>query len=232
MKIIVRKAQQSVNKGSSTQSSYMDGAFGFWGEVSAVDSTTNRVRVVASTGIEYYGLPVASNEWVNKTDNYVSGEIKLPPIGSRVFVLTPTGTIAGAFVLCSGYAAGDPSTHELYSNKNEKEKNNKIAKKRTQSGWLETEEYESGIRTFISQNKKMQIQLNPDEKENSIDIKLNDFEIKIDENGLHINNSGSSQITMKSDNDLIIDAGSNKTEIITSKFTVGKTKGNPSLEVG
>lgn len=231
MKVNVNKTPVPSSRKLFSNQSFFDDSIGFWGEVSGVDSSKNRVRVIAATGMEFVGLPVASLEWVTKSDNYVSGEIRLPQVGSRVFVLMPTHTIAGAFVLCSGFAAGENSTHTLYSDREHKEENNKISKKKTQGGWLETENYETGVKTLESHNQKIKIELNPDESDGSAVITAFNTIITINEtDGITLDSSGS-EINVKNTKKLVIDSTNQDVHISTNKFTVGSSTGNVSLEV-
>lgn len=75
---------------------------GCWAYVTAIHSDSLTVDVENYNGFKFYYVPVASMEWVNKDGG--SGERNLPPVGSRVFILMPTGTIQGGFVLCSGFS--------------------------------------------------------------------------------------------------------------------------------
>ena len=84
---------------------YLAQRIGFWGLVSAQNSLNNTVTVISDTGYELKNIPVFSSEWVTVDDNknYIPSTRNLPPVKSRVFVLTPTYTAVGAFVLCSGF---------------------------------------------------------------------------------------------------------------------------------
>lgn len=183
IKIVKHKPQTPL-----ANDSFLDDRVGFWGNITDVDSTKNRVRVLADTGFEYVGLPVASFEWVNKNSNNVSGSRNLPPIGSRVFVFTPTKTITGAFVLCSGYAAGDVETHNLYADESQKDEKNTIREKISPSGWNESENYTNGIKTIESLNGKIKAELDPN---SSITITGWNHVITINENGIQLDNAKS-----------------------------------------
>jgi len=180
---IVRKNQNTL-----FNRSYLDGRVGFWGNVTGIDSTKNRVHVMADIGFEYVGIPVVSHEWVNAddTNGIVSGSRNLPPIGSRVFVFTPTKTITGAFVLCSGYATGDIKTHKIFSDESEKETNNKIKESISPSGWNESEDYSTGIKKLKSKDGNIELTMDPSE---AITIKGWKHIIKITENGIVLDNT-------------------------------------------
>lgn len=140
---------------------YMNDRIGFWGNVCEVDSTLNQVSVIACTGQKFIGLPVCSDEWVNADENkdYVSAGRNLPRVGSRVFVLMPTHTISGAFVLCSGYAYGEDSTLTLLADKENKDKENEIQKKVDQAGWKYTEYYENGNKVIESNDEDIRLEI-------------------------------------------------------------------------
>lgn len=190
-------------------STHMDKKIGFWGYVTEVNSTTNRVTVQASTGQIFPGIPVYSQEWVVKEDgkDFVSGSRNLPPVNSRVFVIMPTYTASGAFVLCSGYAPGEKDTHNLYGNEQNKSEKNRILEKITQGGWHFQENYDSGKLTFESNDNNISIELMlKDETENS---KTNPKGIKI-KAWKHVININQNGIKLEADSDTTIDAGENK----------------------
>lgn len=205
----------------------IDGRIGFWADVKEVDSSKNRVNVIADTGQFLQGIPVYSEEWVrpkNKEDRFTAS-INLPPVGARVFILMPTGTIAGAFVLCSGYPYGDEATKKLFSSndKNEIKKGNNQKKRITQGGWTETENYETGNKTLISEDEKIKIKLNATDKDSEkkgIYIEAFDYKINITpDNGLQIEGSKK----------FVVDAGSNSVEVKGTNIEVNgniKMKGS------
>lgn len=204
---------------------FMDGRIGFWGNVTGVDSEKNKVRVLDSTGVEYIGLPVMSSEWVNVKDGFVSGARNLPPVGSRVFVLMPTHTITGAFVLCSGYANGDSQTQTLWEKNKEK-----ISESITPGGWIETEDYESGNKTIKDKDNNVSITVNEGKKE--ITLSAFKYSIKIDKNGLVIDSNENPEIKIKSDSDIKIDAAGKDLSIIAKNFSVSDSaSGEKLLEV-
>lgn len=187
-----------------------DRPIGFWGIVTKVYSNTNRVDVESSRGFIYYGIPVLSTEWVcDQNNEYVSGSRNLPPIGTRVFVLMPTYDIPGSFVLCSGYAAGENSTHNLYAkNDSDIEKYNSIKEKISVSGWNTKEYYTSGNKTLISKDENLEIKLGLEEdSENSI---IEGIEINAWKNIINVTEDG---IKIKDKNDIEIILGENGIEV-------------------
>ena len=165
MRIKIRKPLESIiSKNPASRSSFLESRIGFWGNVENVNSQNNTVDVVADIGFLYRNIPVMSHEWVNATDSkdYVTAERNLPPVGARVFVLTPTRTITGAFVLCSGYARGEEDTHTLYAkNDSEQEEKNAVREKVTQGGWTVKEDYANGNSSFTSQDGNIAVNINP-----------------------------------------------------------------------
>lgn len=165
---------------------------------------------MAATGQECIGLPVISREWVNKNDSFVSCSRNLPPVGTRVFVLMPTGTIAGAFVLCSGYTPADNDTHTLFEENKETE-----SKKITCGGWTESEDYATGNKSIKSKDENIEITLTPN---SSASITAFNHSITIDSNGITINSD--EEININTDKDLKINAGENNVTLIATKFAV------------
>ena len=118
---------------------YLKGRIGFWALVTAVNSRNNTVTVVSDTGYELKNIPVVSGEWVtvDENKNYIPSQRNLPPVNSRVFVLTPTYTAVGAFVLCSGFSRGDENIRTLWAaNENELEDKNNCREVKTQGGFF------------------------------------------------------------------------------------------------
>lgn len=225
MNVIFTKKRKDADSIPLKTDTYMDNRIGFWGNITGVNSEKNTVRVLDSTGLEYIGLPVVSNEWVNENDDFVSGSRNLPPVGSRVFVLMPTHTITGAFVLCSGYAIGDQKTQKLW----EKDKE-KVSESVTSGGWIETEDYESGNRIIKDKDNEISIEIDKGSKE----ITLSAFKhtIKIDESGITIDSSENETIKVKSEKDIKLDAKGNELSIIADKFSVSDSEyGEKMFEV-
>lgn len=192
--------------------SYLTNRIGFWGTVIDVNSLINAVTVRADTGLEYKNIPVATKTWVNKTDNFVSGERDLPQVGSRVFVLTPTKTIQGAFVLCSGYARGEKDTHNLYCKKeSDKTKFNTSMEKITQSGWKLSENFTTGYVEVKSKDDNVNLSI--DLEENEIVISAWNHSITLSKDGIEI----------KSNTDLTIDAGSHNLNLKGQKVSINGT---------
>lgn len=146
------------------EGNYLAGRIGFWGLVKEQNSKTNTVTVISDTGYEFPNVAVKSDEWVTVDDskNYIPSQRNLPPVNSRVFVLTPTFSAAGAFILCSGFSRGDENIRTLWA-KNESEladKNNSREVK-TQGGWDKKEEYANGNFSCTSNDGEIKFIVNP-----------------------------------------------------------------------
>lgn len=201
---------------SKDSPSYLDNRIGFWATISAVHSNTNRVDIVSDTGLNYYGLPVLSREWVCQDDNkeFVSGSRNLPPINSRVLVFMPTHTIAGAIVIGSGFAAGEKSSHVVYAkNDNEIDKKNNSSEKISVSGWDEQENYKNGNKSWKF-GENIEFQVNPaddgDSIKKGITIKAFENEIKITPDGIELTDKNGSIIKAISDGLEITDKNNRK----------------------
>lgn len=223
MEINFVKQRKDADRNSLENTSYMKDAIGFWGNVCDVDSTINSVDVISDTGIKYTGIPVYSKEWVNKDENkdYTTGSRNLPPYGARVFVLTPTHTITGAFVLCSGYAKGDVKKQTLYAQKDKTDKDKKeknvIEESVLMGGWKIKKVYENGNITISNSEDEIQIEIiNADENKNNIkkSVSINVFEhtVEIKKDSILIEDSFSNKVETNKDTLVITDANGNTLE--------------------
>lgn len=213
---------------------YLKGRIGFWALVTAVNSRNNTVTVVSDTGYELKNIPVVSGEWVTVDDNknYIPSQRNLPPVNSRVFVLTPTYTAVGAFVLCSGFSRGDENIRTLWAaNENELEDKNNCREVKTQGGWDITEEYANGNFKAISNDGNIKFNVNTEEnsqksqpKEVSVTAWGNS--IIINENGVSYTDANGNEIQSTSSGITITDANNNTIEMGASGVTI-----NNHLEV-
>lgn len=224
---------------------------GFWGIVSEQNSKNNTVTVISDTGFELKNIPVFSSEWVtvDKNKDYIPSTRNLPPVKSRVFVLTPTYTAAGAFVLCSGFSKGDDNIRTLWAQNDDevKDKNNSRETK-TQGGWDITEEYENGNYSIVSKDEKIIITANTTQDDNKsqtkevsifawdnsliinedgIEIKdCNDNKITATEDGITIEDKNDNSITATSDGFNIVDANNNKIETTNTGIKITDKNNN------
>ena len=193
------------------EGNYLAHRIGFWALVTDVNSTNNTVTVISDTGFKYPNIPVMSNEWVTVDDSkkYIPSTRNLPPKNSRVFVLTPTYTATGAFVLCSGFSRGDENIRTLWAtDENELEDKNNCRETKTQGGWDITEEYANGNFKAESNDGKIKININTAEdtqksqpKEVSVTAWGNT--VIINENGISITDKNKKKI-ITSSNGLVI----------------------------
>ena len=225
---------------------------GFWATVSEQNSKNNTVTVISDTGFELPNIPVVSGEWVtvDKNKDYIPSTRNLPPKGSRVFVLTPTYSAMGAFVLCSGFSKGDENIRTLWAqNDNEVEDKNNSRETKTQGGWDITEEYENGNFAAKSDDENIIITVNTtknedksQEKEVSIlawenSIIINEDGIKItdcndniflaDDEGLKITDKNDNEI--KANNDGLKITDKNDNEIKTTNTGIKITDKNNNV---
>lgn len=235
MRVILQKPRGGGIDGNTNKQSFLDGRCGFWADVIAVNSCNNSVDVIADIGVTYRNIPVMSREWVNadKNKDYVTAERYLPPKGARVFILTPTHTISGAFVLCSGYVRGETETHTLYAqNDSEQSDKNTEQARVTQGGWTVTEDYNNGNKNLVSQDENIKIAVNTTKnaqksQEKEVAITAWNTEIHITDQGLEIKLPASAKCDLTAaSGDINISAGGSGKVNLTAdlgKLTIGNT---------
>ena len=235
MKVIKNIHKTNVQAPHLNNDSYLKDRLGFWALVKNVNSLNNTVTVVSDTGFEYSNIPVKSDEWVTLKDNYIPSQRNLPPKNSRVFVLTPTFTAVGAFVLCSGFSRGDENIRTLWAaNENELEDKNNSREVKTQGGWDITEEYANGNYKAVSNDENIEFQANPvqdDNKSQNKGISLNAWgnSIVINEDGITVTDKNNNTVEATSDGIIIQDKVDNKYNTIQmadSGITITDVHGN------
>lgn len=215
MKVIKNIHKTNVQAPHLNNDSYLKNRIGFWALVKEVNSLNNTVTVISDTGFEYSNIPVKSDEWVTLKDNYIPSQRNLPPKNSRVFVLTPTFTAVGAFVLCSGFSRGDENIRTLWAaNDNELEDKNNSRETKTQGGWDITEEYANGNYKAASNDENIVFQANPvqdDDKSQNKEISLNAWgnTIVINEDGIAVTDANNNTVEATSDGIIIKDKVNN-----------------------
>ena len=211
---------------------YYSGRIGFWGEVKEIDSVHGCVDVISDQGIRYNAIPVYSREWIVSKDSYTCGERFLPPQGARVFVLTPTRTVEGAFVLCSGYPTGEKSLQSIFAqNETESETKQNQYERITQGGWDIAENYLDGNITLDSADKNISIQANLAKngklkQEQGITVKAWNNLIEITSDGIKITDKNKNKITTVSSGIKTEDCNGNVIETTTTSVKI-----NGNLEV-
>ena len=230
--MVIQRKTHRVNAESHDipNTNYIANRIGFWGLVKEQNSKNNTVTVVSDTGFEYSNVPVVSDEWVTIDDskNYIPSTRNLPPVNSRVFVLTPTYTASGSFVLCSGFSRGDENIRTLWA-KNDSELNDKNNSRetKTQGGWDITEEYSNGNYSAKSNDGNIVFNVNTTEnssKSQSQEVSVTAWNNKIiiNSDGITITDKNNNQVKMTSSD---IQIYSNSTEKIKIGNSVDTIKG-------
>lgn len=184
-------------------SSFLNGRVGFWGTVCKQKIDTHRVDVIMDIGRKILDIPVAMNTWVTKNDNdnYVTGERNLPPIGAFVFVLMPTKTVSGAFVLCSGIPYGEAFASDFYKNT---EPDTKTTTKKDFGKWQIDKNRDNGDLTIA--NSEKEITLNVDDKNIAVTSKGN---CSLNINGVTISIDGNKNINVTTTGTITLTGSSN-----------------------
>ncbi len=238
MRVIIRQGGVQKVYGSTG----LDNRVGFWATVTEVNAKENSVRVLSDTKQEYHGIPVMSKEWVRDGDDYVTGCRNLPPVGARVFVLVPAGTIASAFVLCSGFTPGDTSTHTLWAGDDEGRA--RIEERVGQGGWVRQESYDTGQVDIASKDEKLLLSvslanetaslsawdaaLEINGRDKKIVLSAWDTVLELTSDGLRIKPKN---LEIASSGDIVLDAGANSVTVKAARFSVNPSAAGASLEV-
>ena len=204
MKIIKNIHKTNVIPERMPEGNYLANRIGFWALVKEADSINNTVTVISDTGYEWPNIPVKSDEWVtvDKNKDYIPSQRNLPPKNSRVFVLTPTRSITGAFILCSGFSRGDENIRTLWAkNESELEEKNNCREIKTQGGWDIKEEYKNGNSSITSNDENIVITINTaadNQKGQKKEVSINawDNSIVVDESGIVITDKNKNVIKM------------------------------------
>jgi hypothetical protein len=235
----VRRNVHKVNASAPhlPEGNYLANRIGFWALVKEVNSKNNTVTVVSDTGFIYTNIPVLSSEWVtiDNNKNYIPSQRNLPPKNSRVFILTPTHSATGAFVLCSGFSRGDENIRTLWAkNDNELEDKNNCREIKTQGGWDVTEEYANGNYKAASNDENIIFQANPvqnDDKSQNKEISLTAWgnTIVINEDGIAVTDANNNTVEATSDGIIIkdkVDNAYNTIQLGNSGITITDINGN------
>ena len=213
------------------EGNYLANRIGFWAIVKEVNSLNNTVTVVSDTGFEFPNIQVVSDEWVTVDDNkdYIPSTRNLPPKNSRVFVLTPTFTAVGAFVLCSGFSRGDENIRKLWaSSESELENKNNCRETKTQGGWDITEEYKNGNFKAVSistDEGKIEITLNTTKDDNKsqpqeVSLKAWGNNIVITKDGISLVDKNNNKVDSTSDGIKVTDKNSNVLEMKSNEVDI------------
>ena len=216
------------------EGNYLAERIGFWALVKSVNALNNTVTVISDTGFEYPNIQVKSDEWVtvNNEKNYIPSQRNLPPENSRVFVLAPTHSITGAFVLCSGFSRGDENIRTLWaSNDNELEDKNNCREVKTQGGWDITEEYKNGNFSAKSNDEKLLFNVNTaqdDQKGQNKEVSVTAWDnvITINEDGMSVTDKNGNKIENTNDGIKVTDKNNNIIEATSSGIKVTDKNNN------
>jgi len=154
--------------------------YGAWGISQEAHSDDHSADVLTDAGVLLHHVPVSSKEWVKDEDAYTSGQRDLPPTGSRVFVMMPTGNFDGCFVLCSGFVVIDQAQKQAFM----KEGKEAIRKRVVPGNWKEEYDCVTGTHSIVSPDDKTSLIIDygtADEAKNPPELHLKLFDkIKAD----------------------------------------------------
>ena len=175
MKLILKDNNLGNIKNQSSQVNE-NKRYGFWAVVVDVHPENNTVDVKQGGGLVLNGIPVAcTDEWICEYDDYLAGSRNLPPLHARVFVLMPTGTYEGAFVLCSGLSMYEKKHKNKFmaNNDNEAHSKSKTREIVKQGNWKSKYNYENGSYEIISPDEKTSFKIDYEDKDNpNISVKI------------------------------------------------------------
>lgn len=233
--MVINKKVHKINVFSPTlpEGNYLKDRIGFWALVKEQNSKTNTVTVISDTGFEYPNIAVKSDEWVtvDKSKDYIPSQRNLPPVNSRVFVLTPTYSAAGAFILCSGFSRGDENIRTIWAqNNNEVEEKNNSRETKTQGGWDYTEQYKNGNINIESNDKKVKLNVQLVDVDNSnkkkIELEAWNNKITLDENGIVLKDDNNNEIKRDSNGITITDKNNNVIKMTSAGIEITDKNSN------
>ena len=193
----------------------LTGRAGFFGVVSAVHPVDLTVDVIADSGVEIQHLKVASRQWVDYEEGaspQLTGRRDLPPVGSYVYCVMPTGTYNGCFVLCSlfsdeavhgEYRAADDTDEDIANTVLDVEK----------SGWQATTDIRTGSKSVQNKQTDETISLSVDQEtagDEAVTLTVHGTVITIDAEG----------ISITTDKAITMDAGEGVTNRYTGDLTI------------
>ena len=205
MRVLVNKRPKAQGHSAFSVSSPYDGRIGFWGKVTEVHPEANTCNVLMDTGIEVSGLRVASFEWVAvREDKHLTGERRLPPVGSYVFCLMPTGDLASAFILCSGFLRSE-ALHADFMEEGEDAANTQ--RRVEYSGWNHEQDIRTGTRKWqnrTDEDATVELEVNQEsEGEEAVTLIVHGNTISITKDGLAIESDG--ELSLSIDGDATLD---------------------------
>ena len=201
MRVLVNKRPRAQGHSAFSVSSPYDNRCGFWGKVTEVHPEANTCNVQMDTGIEISGVRVASFEWVAVQDGkHLTGERRLPPVGSYVFCLMPSGDLASAFILCSGFLRSE-ALHADFMEEGEDAANTQ--KRVEHSGWNFEQDIRTGTRKWqnkTDEDATIALEINQeDEGEEAVVLTAHGNTITISKDGLAIESDGELSLSIEGD---------------------------------
>ena len=201
MRVLVNKRPRAQGHSAFSVSSPYDGRCGFWGKVTEVHPEANACNVLMDTGIEVSGVRVASFEWVAvQEDKHLTGERRLPPVGSYVFCLMPAGDLASAFILCSGFLRSE-ALHADFMEEGEDAANTQ--KRVEHSGWNYEQDIRTGTRRWqnrTDEDATISLEVNQEnEGEEDVTLAVHGNTITISKDGLAIESDQSLSLSIEGD---------------------------------
>ena len=199
MRVLVNKRPRAQGHSAFSLSSPYDGRIGFWGKVTEVHPEANTCNVLMDTGIEISGVRVASFEWVAvQEDKHLTGERRLPPVDSFVFCLMPTGDLASAFILCSGFLRNE-ALHADFMEEGEDAANTQ--KRVEYSGWNYEQDIRTGTRKWqnkTDEDATIELEINQeDEGEEAVTLAVHGNTISITKDGIEIASDGDLSLSIE-----------------------------------
>lgn len=136
MRRLVVKQQPGGSSQAGLQNSGFNaplGVFGLWGKVIARHSEDHTVDITTDRQFVLQRVPVASRDWVTESDPPTGGR-DLPPEGTYVFMLMPSGQVEGGFIIASIF----PQTLASLKTDFLKDDKEEEAFSRVEGGWQKT----------------------------------------------------------------------------------------------
>lgn len=235
MKIVKQVHRANAIPQRLPEGNFLDNRIGFWALVVEQNSRNNTVTVLSDTGFRIPNIQVASGEWVtvDENKNYIPSQRNLPPVNSRVFVLTPTYSAAGAFVLCSGFSRGDENIRTLWAqSESELEEKNTTRETKTQGGWDITENYKNGNSAWVSNDGKVKLNVllvddaQDSSKKKKIELEAWNNKITIDEKGIVLKDDNNNEIKRDSNGITITDKNNNVIKMTSAGIEITDKNSN------
>lgn len=215
MNVRVISRPRAAFRAEHDNSTPLAGRGGFFGVVSCVHPVDLTVDVIADSGVEIQHVKVASRQWVDYEEEgtpQLTGRRDLPPVGSYVYCVMPTGTYNGCFVLCSlfsdeavhgGYRAPEDTDEDVANTVLDVEK----------SGWQATTDIRTGSKTVQNKTADPTISLSVDQETEgaeSVTLTVHGTVITIDATG----------VSITTDKAITMDAGEGVTNRYTGDLTI------------